>query len=542
MTACTSHTAVVRAQPLPAPFPLHVDPGRESRDAKDAGSSRDVRARMTRRGMWLLYTHYDGEQAPVSARVLHSERTYKVGRKVDAVDLHVPIARISRLAGTLHVGAVAPTDVHRAQKRADLTWTMQKNSKSGSLVEGFRGRNRVERRIRPETPVELGDASRICLVSGLYADVRWLPVILCCPSHLHKDDMIRVAARVGVHIVPTLCEATHLVVPFARPNKTQVLALVRGVPIVSESFLQAVFDAAHAPVWKMPDPADFVPSCDPSLAPESRVMSSQWTVSAARRHLYAGLQLSMWISHTTRRYSDMAELAEAAGATVHIHDVSQEPMADVIEVRRILAQYQPASDVFVVADHIPLVEEACRTLRLPFLPQGLSAITQGIIDVRSWRDMVPQVDDTQLTEDVTSWQDDEHGMNITDGSACGALDSVEPSSEPFVHPPVSVERPAPRHHARRSVLLDEILGVSSDPPSAKYRRLLDSSPAPHQEAVPPSSPMRCIERPSLMQVHVEPMSRGSTSTHDYKKFRRRPRHVPAHRVALFLDVDVHATD
>lgn len=497
---------------------------------------------MTRRGMWLLYAHYDGEQAPVSARVLHSERTYKVGRKVDAVDLHVPIARISRLAGTLHVGAVAPTDVHRAQRRADLTWTMQMNSKSGSLVEGFRGRNRVEQRIRPETPVELGDASRICLVSGLYADVRWLPVILCCPSHLHKDDIIRTAARVGVHIVPTLGEATHLVVPFARPNKTQVLALVRGVPIVSESFVQAVFDAAHAPVWKMPDPADFVPSCDPSLAPESRVMSSQWTVSAARRHLYAGLQLSMWISHTTRRYSDMAELAEAAGATVHIHDVSQEPMADVIEVRRILAQYQPASDVFVVADHMPLVEEACRTLRLPFLPQGLSAITQGIIDVRSWRDMVPQVDDTQLTEDVTSWQDDEHGMNITDGSACGALDSVEPSSEPLVHPPVSVERPAPRHRARRSVLLDEILGVSSDPPSAKYRRLLDSSPAPHQEAVPPSSPMRCIERPSLMQVHVEPMSRGSTSTHDYKKFRRRPRHVPAHRVALFLDVDVHATD
>ena len=47
---------------------------------------------MPRRGMWLLYTHYDGEQAPVSARVLHSERTYKVGRKLDAVDLHVPIA------------------------------------------------------------------------------------------------------------------------------------------------------------------------------------------------------------------------------------------------------------------------------------------------------------------------------------------------------------------------------------------------------------------------------------------------------------------
>ena len=497
---------------------------------------------MTRRGMWLLYTHYDGEQAPVSARVLHSERTYKVGRKLDAVDLHVPIARISRLAGTLRVGAVAPSDVPCTRKRADLTWTMQMNSKSGSLVEGFRGRNRVEQRIRPETPVELGDASRICLVSGVYADVRWLPVTLCCPSHLHKDDIIRVAARVGVHIVPTLCEATHLVVPFARPNKTQVLALVRGVPIVSEAFVQAVFDAAHASVWKMPDPADFVPSCDPSLAPESRVMSSQWTVCAARRHLYAGLQLSMWISHTTRRYSDMAELAEAAGATVHIHDVSQEPMADVIDVRRVLAQYQPASDVFVVADHMPLVEEACRTLRLPFLPQGLSAITQGILDVRSWRDMVPPVDDTPLTEDVTSWQDDEHGMSATDGSACGAPESVQRSSEPPVHPPVSVERPARRPHARRSVLLDEILGVSSDPPSAKYRRLLDASPATHQDAAPPSSPMRCIERPSLMPVHVEPMSRGSTLTCDYKKFRRRPRHGPAHRVALFLDVDVHATD
>ena len=155
---------------------------------------------------------------------------------------------------------------------------------------------------------------------------------------------------------------------------------------------------------------------------------------------------------------------------------------------------------------------------------------------------MPPVDDTPLTEDVTSWQDDEHGMSATDGSACGALESVERSSEPPVHSPVSVERPARRSHARRSVLLDEILGVSSDPPSAKYRRLLDSSPATHQDAAPPSSPMRCIERPSLMQVRVEPMSRGSTLTRDYKKFRRRPRHVPAHRVALFLDVDVHATD
>ena len=186
---------------------------------------------------------------------------------------------------------------------------------------------------------------------------------------------------------------------------------------------------------------------------------------------------------------------------------------------------------------MPLVEEACRTLRLPFLPQGLSAITQGILDVRSWRDMVPPVDDTPLTEDVTSWQDDEHGMSATDGSACGAPESVQRSSEPPVHPPVSVERPARRSHARRSVLLDEILGVSSDPPSAKYRRLLDASPATHQDAAPPSSPMRCIERPSLMPVHVEPMSRGSTLTRDYKKFRRRPRHGPAHRVALFLDVD-----
>lgn len=495
--------------------------------------------------MWLLYTHYDGEQAPVSARVLESARAYKVGRKVDAVDLHVPIARISRVTGTLHVGAVAPSDVHRTQIRAHLTWTMQMNSKSGSLVEGFRGRNRVEQRIRPETPVDLGDASRICLVSGLFADVQWLPIVLCCPTHLHTDDVRCTAARIGVHIVPTLCEATHLVVPFARPNKTQLLALVRGIPIVSEAFVQAVFDAAHAPVWKMPDPADFVPSCDPSLAPASRVMSSQWTVCAARRRIYAGLQLSMWISHTTRRYSDMAELAEAAGATVHIHDVSQEAVSDVIEARRVLAQYQPASEVFVVADHMPLVEEACRTLRLPFLSQGLSAITQGIVDVRSWRDMVPEADDTQLTEDVTSWRDDDdddEDMSATNGSASDVLEPMEPSSEPPPHALASFERRAPRHHTRRSVLLDEILGVSSDPPSAKYRRLLDSSHVSQDDAAPPSSPMRCLERPSLMQVHVEPMSRCSTPTHNYKKFRRRTRQAAPHRVALFLDVDVHATN
>ena len=124
--------------------------------------------------MWLLYAHYDGEHAPMSARVLHSGKSLKVGRKADLVDLLIPIGRISRWSGTLQIEAVPLSYVSQGGARARVTWTMRTGSKSGSFIESFRGRNRIEQRIQAETPVELTDQSRICLVSGVYAELRWL--------------------------------------------------------------------------------------------------------------------------------------------------------------------------------------------------------------------------------------------------------------------------------------------------------------------------------------------------------------------------------
>ena len=76
---------------------------------------------------------------------------------------------------------------------------MQANSKSGNVVEGYRGRNRVEQRVRVDTPTLLQDGSRVWLVPGVYAELQWKPLVISAlrmPS-LDTDDVRARAASMG---------------------------------------------------------------------------------------------------------------------------------------------------------------------------------------------------------------------------------------------------------------------------------------------------------------------------------------------------------
>ena len=116
---------------------------------------------------------------PPSLRALLTDRAYTLGRKHGAVDLLVPVVRISRFSGTLTIGAMHDEDVARPGMRPSVTWTLHASSKAGSLVEGFRGRNRFQQRVRPETPMPLHDGDTLCLVPGVTATLRWQPLTVC---------------------------------------------------------------------------------------------------------------------------------------------------------------------------------------------------------------------------------------------------------------------------------------------------------------------------------------------------------------------------
>lgn len=372
--------------------------------------------------MWVLYAPFDGEAQPSRALVLRSGRTYTVGRKAEAVDLYVPVPRISRIAGTLRLSAVGAAQAADATARAKVTWTMAERSKSGSLIEGMRGRNRIEQRVRPDMPIELHDHSRVCLVSGVALELKWEALVFSYHDipKLETRSMQEAAAALGIHLLPALQPpTTHLVVRHARPNKTQLLALVRCMPIVTEAFVVAVMDAADMPTWRMPDPLAFQPLCDPALPPESRVSLQQWRPQPARQHIYAGQSLSMWIPRPARRYQDMASLAEAAGARVYVHDMSSEPV-DLPRIRQILAgERQP--QLFAVADQVPAVDEACRSLRIPVLEHGMSTITEGILDTQPWGSI--------HATDMASPEHEACPESVEMEESCREVTRFEPSSD-----------------------------------------------------------------------------------------------------------------
>ncbi|WFD29959.1 hypothetical protein MSPP1_000973 [Malassezia sp. CBS 17886] len=269
--------------------------------------------------MWLLGASFDGEHEPPSERTLCLGRAYVLGRKAGAVDVVVPVDRVSRVAGTLTLAAAsADGTVPRA------TWTMHAGSKSGGMLESMRGRNRVEQRVRADSAVDVGDRTRIWLTRGVCAELRWVPVCPACTRMPAWDTHTRARAqRAGVRPVHArpLPPCTHLCVPHARPDKTQLLALVRGVPVVSEAFLGALLDAADRG-GAFPDVAAFPPPADPHLPADARIPAAQLLPDARRASLFSGATLLVLVPSRARCYMDPVEIAQAAGAHVQVHDLS----------------------------------------------------------------------------------------------------------------------------------------------------------------------------------------------------------------------------
>lgn len=489
---------------------------------------------------------------------------------------------------------------------------MHASSKAGNLIEGYRGRNRFQQRVRPETPIPMHDGDTICLVPGITATLRWQPITVCLVRVPSLATAHLAAARLGLHLVPPaqVAEATHVCVPAVRPNKTQLLALVYGCPLVSDTFVQTLLHWPPEAAWAMPDPSAFLPPMDARLTPEAHIPRTQLVPDARRRHLFQGATLVLVIPGAARRYTDMAELAQAAGADVHIHDVSVHPWPDAHEAERALAQLRARTSCTMyvmvaddVPDLVPSVQAAAARVGLAWLPEGLAAITQGLLRVQRWDEMVPVEthahEDTpghapglgDTTMDVTSEWASETVSSLADSqetqgtstapsyassapgsqrlarasrlTAADVLQAAPAPTEPAPAPPLPVSTPpapsalprrAGTRQARRSHLLDELLGVPDTPgPSTVVVHTAPREPTPPLEA-PPSSPgggppvvessnasplsMTPLERPSLLQVRVMPMVRTSHRGREA----RRPRRRVSRRIALVLDAPTSVQD
>lgn len=312
--------------------------------------------------MWFAYSWFDGEDgtcpthaAPPSSRVLHTGREYTVGRKEGAVDLCIPLFRISRMAGTLRVTAMTPEQVSDPSCVPQVFWTMHARSKSGSLIEGYRGKNRVEQRIRVDSPVPLSDRARVRLVGDVYLEVRWVACtfgIVRVPALDSEDARIRAAAS-GAHLVFVResldVRCTHLCVAHVRPNRMQLLALVRGLPIVTAAYVEAALACPSESAW--PDSRFYTPPLDARLTPETPISAAQLAPVGRRAFLFRGTTLVFLLPGRERRYvggrltqTDLEELAAAAEAHVVVHDVSRHPLATVKEAIAVLKDAQSASD------------------------------------------------------------------------------------------------------------------------------------------------------------------------------------------------------
>ncbi|WFD44419.1 hypothetical protein MPSI1_003087 [Malassezia psittaci] len=272
-----------------------------------------------------------------STRILHTNREYTVGRKESTVDICVPILRISRLAGTLRVGAMPVDKLGEASFRPKLEWVMHAHSKSGALIDTFRGKNRVEQRIRVETPVPLGDRTRIRLLNDIYLEMRWVPLtigIVRLPE-LDTDSVHEQARACGMHLIyhhevwdP---QYTHLCVAKFRANRIQLLALVRSVPIVTQEFLRAAFCCSSQET--LPDYRQYLPPLDPLLVPITAFSASKLRPDDRRANLFHGVNLIFVLPGRERRFTDYQELATAAGAHVLVMDMRQNPAHTIQEAQ-----------------------------------------------------------------------------------------------------------------------------------------------------------------------------------------------------------------
>lgn len=244
--------------------------------------------------------------APPTSRVLHTGREYTVGRKEGAVDLCIPMLRVSRMAGTLQVASMTAEQLSDPSYIPQVCWIMHARSKTGSLVETYRGKNRVEQRIRVETPIPLTDRARVRLVNDVSLELHWVPCtvgIVRVPS-LEAEDVRRRACASGVHLVVVResldVRCTHLCVAHVRPNRTQLLALVRGIPIVTAAYVEAAIACPAESAW--PDSRLYVPPLDARIALDTPLSTSQLAPSPKRATLFRGTTLVFVLPGLERRY------------------------------------------------------------------------------------------------------------------------------------------------------------------------------------------------------------------------------------------------
>ncbi|WFD00083.1 hypothetical protein MYAM1_002829 [Malassezia yamatoensis] len=370
---------------------------------------------------------YEFHTEPPSTCILHTNREYTVGRKESSVDLCVPILRISRLAGTLRVGAMPADKLGDASFRPKLEWIMHAHSKSGSLIDTFRGKNRVEQRIRVETPVPLGDRTRIRLLSEIYLEMRWVPFtigIVRLPE-LDTDSVHEQARACGMHLIyhheVADQQYTHLCVAKFRANRIQLLALLRSVPIVTQEFFRAALGCSSQET--LPDYRRYLPPLDPVLAPITGLSASKLLPDDRRASLFHGVNLIFVLPGRERRFTDYQELATAAGAHVLVMDMHQKPAHTMQDAQDQLRDAQHSlKDVwsssaipvlhpqtFVVlgddlAESVKNMKEASHRLRLCILNEGISVIAECIlhsqtISSRNVTDVNQQ--DHDLDEDPT---------------------------------------------------------------------------------------------------------------------------------------------
>lgn len=342
-------------------------------------------------------------EAPLSDRVLYGGHTYTLGRKEGAVDLLVPVGRLSRHTGTIHVTSVAPAQVHEPEVRAKVTWTMQMGSKAGGMIETWRDRNRVEQRIRVDTPYPLEDGARIRLVAGVYAELRWIPCVvqLVRTPSLDTPEVRQAAATAGVHLVTMASglhpAATHICVAHVRPNKTQLLALVQGLPLVSTAFVAQVCECRPMSCpYTFPDVLTYTPPSDPSLHRDEQIPSELLAPRPERAHVLAHCVLLFWVPTLERMYMDMADLAQAAGAHVDMLEVvstwtPDEKQRALLRQREALPATVASWPIYWMGVELPSQAASWATsLRIQYLPQGLAAITQSILEVRPLTSALPQ--------------------------------------------------------------------------------------------------------------------------------------------------------
>jgi len=255
--------------------------------------------------------------APPSERVLCSGEHYTLGRNAEEAQLVVPILRVSRVAGTFSLGSVSVDAVGDPGVRARITWTMHAASKSGAHAETFRGRNRVEQRVRPEEPLELGDGARIRLTSRYFAELRWLPLVVGVMRvpQLEAPDVRTRAAALGVHLVPSRrqldARCTHLCVASARPSKTQLLALIRGLRVVDAAFVQQVLHLDRSSPLELPEAEAHVPPSDAALPPEAQMDRACLAPDTRRAALFRGATLLLIVPQLDRRYVRVCEKGAA---------------------------------------------------------------------------------------------------------------------------------------------------------------------------------------------------------------------------------------